>query len=115
MDSRVIVSIIASEEVIADLLNLDVNGVKSSEPVLLDSPTDVLDSPINPDDIVSGLNLVKVFFETGTAAIAFSAALVKVIRAHKTKVKVINSATNRAGKMLDESSTSDQALEILTK
>ena len=81
-------SIECSSEVAEKIKFLKIDKLLLSEPVSLSSPSDVLDAPINPDEIKDYLMLVKVVFQAGSAAISFASALNKILKEGDEAIKI---------------------------
>lgn len=113
MSNTNLVTVISTNEVISELINIDTEGISLSEPIRVDSPADVLDAPINPNDVVNGLEIVKVVLETSTAVLAFGSILVKVLQERKAEATIKkNNSTSKPIK-IDVASSLEEVKRIL--
>jgi len=78
--------------------------------IIQNSPSDVLDSPLNPSDISEGIELVKVIFETASAGLAFYSYLVKILKEKKEKATV---ETDNKTIVIDGESTPEEIVKEL--
>jgi hypothetical protein len=111
--SQNIIQFTASPEVVRLAKSVaDKQQLGSSEPVPLESPVDTLDSPINPDDIHQVLELIKIAFETGTAAVAFFSGL-KAVWPKDSEATVANDrATGKPVKVHSQSDPTEIVSEL---
>lgn len=108
-----LVTIISTNDVISELVSIDSDGISLSEPIRVDSPADVLDAPINPNDIVNGLEIVKVILETSTAVLAFGSILVKVLHERKAKAVLKKNDSDSKPITIDVASSLEEVKRIL--
>ena len=114
MTNMNLITIISTSDVISELVNIDTEGISLSEPIRVDSPADVLDAPLNPNDVVTGLEIVKVILETSTAVLAFGSILVKVLQEREAKA-TIKKNPNSKPVTIDIASSIDEVKRILEK
>lgn len=81
-------SITTRSSVIEAISAINIEGVTMSSPIQLDGHNSNLAAPINPEDIVTGLEIIKLLFESATAGLAFFLALKNVLKSDATKIEV---------------------------
>jgi hypothetical protein len=89
--------------------------LRASQPSRLESAADVLDAPLNPDDVLQALELIKIFFETATAALAFFTAVVGLFKTGALKEEVVlkNSNTGKTLGKVNQATTTDDIKRML--
>jgi hypothetical protein len=94
-DQDILVSIVASPEVIQELQQVAASGdVEFSEPVSVESPADALDAPIGGEEFRQILEMITVVFKTVAAAVSFALVLKKVLKKYpKEKATLKDHAT----------------------
>jgi hypothetical protein len=85
--------------------------LRSSQPSRLESAADVLDAPLNPDDVSHILEITKLVFETGIAALGFLSAAVGLFNTGHSKERLLLK-DSRTGKTLGNLSPDTSPDEI---
>lgn len=83
-----ILNIKGGHNLIREIEHEKIDGMQTGRPIAVKSPSDVLDSPLNPSDIIDGVELIKLAFETAAAGATFFTALIKLLKEKKYKVVV---------------------------
>ena len=113
MTSQILVSIISSHEVVKELKEYEDDQIRMTDPVKIDSPADVLDAPLTPDQVREIVELVKVVIETGAAALTFYAALMTVIRSRKASAVIKDAKTGETKGVIDPETSDQEAKQLL--
>ena len=111
MKENILISIKSSENIAENVSKMDFEQVLISEPIGLTSPSDVLDAPLNPDDIVQGVEVVKVMFQAGSAILTFCTAMIKLLKENKATAQI---STQEGEKQID-GNTKPEELEKMIK
>lgn len=99
-------TVISSKEVISELISHDIEGLSYSKPIFIDNSSSVLDSPLNPDDIIKGLELIKIIFETSTAIATFGVVLSEILNKNKTQAEINKNK-------IDENTSKDSISDLI--
>jgi hypothetical protein len=111
MTKQKIFSISSSKDVINEISQLKNCDFIMSEPIDMANPSDVLDSPLNPDDVVKGIEMIKLMFEASTAIITFCTALIGILKKNKARARI--SIAEREI-IIDANSSIDEIKTVLT-
>jgi hypothetical protein len=84
-----------------------------SEPIVIDSVADALDSPIGGEDIRQALQMAIIVFKTGAAAAAFAQAVYELARARKAARIIVKNPSSGTSKGVITSSSSDTQVRDL--
>ncbi len=112
MKEGILISIKASEDVVKELSAMEFENVLMTEPINLSSPSDVLDAPLNPDDIINGVEVVKVMFQAGTAILAFCTAFINLLKEKNAKAKM---TTKEGQKEVDGNTKPEDLNKLISK
>jgi len=108
-------SITGSPKVLSELQHIEpTEGVLISKPVSLNGASDVLHTSLDPQSIIDSLEMVRVILETGTAALIFYTALLKVLKAYQAIVEIEDRDTGKSF-TLDHETTLDEIKERLSE
>jgi TPP-dependent 2-oxoacid decarboxylase len=110
------IAVIASPEAVETLKGVaEKEGIKVSKPVNVESPADVLDAPMNPDDIKTTLQMITAIFQTSSAVLGFVTAILKLVQERKEKMVLKNPVNGQIVAEVDSTTTEQELMSKLQK
>lgn len=106
-----ILNIKGGQNLIQEIEHEKIDGMQTGRPIAIKSPSDALDSPLNPGDIIDGVELIKLAFETAAAGVTFFTALIKLLKEKKGKVVV--SDDNKSEEVTEDSNPDELVNKFL--
>lgn len=112
MSEIIFLSVESEGAILTELKSISIEGIIIGNPIPIDNASDVLDAPLNPDDITQGLEIVKVIFQTGTSIAAFCATVIKLLKEKNAKAKV---KSKKGMRIIDEKTSVDDFQNFISE